>query len=764
MWSATLPDVYAGRKCRYRVAALLNGIGLDLSANEEKIVPEAIGLGYTKDVDINVDLSANDALSLFADCSVDYVFDAHQLGNFKATKGVLYEWWRVVKPGGYLVLYEQDKDYYPHVGTPGAGEFRKKDLFLEDVVEILKDQGAEVVSQSRHNDSNEYSWQLVLRKTHGFVRPKEEIQEKRKYGEMCFPRKKVTDKEALVVRYGALGDTCWITPVFSELKKEGYHVVFSCTDYNAQVVRENPNIDEFHIIHKASDIPYAELNSMWEEIGCGFEKVINLTQTIEGELVKCEGSEEYNWPHEKRHKICNVNYQDRTMAMAGYPDNKGCLPELHFTSYEEEAGRVWAEERKDKFVILWGLAGSAFHKVYPWAEYIASELCVNYKDIEIVTVGDDTSRILEWNQPRTINKCGLLSVRQSFLLTKYADLVIGPDTGLLNAASAFSTPKIVMMSAGSKENLTKYWENTDTLFAEDCECYPCHKLVYSNSCPKGTIQGIAPKCMENLKPEDVMKAIIKRYSEWKDSQVERRNKRRVAAFTIYDDDLTLRLAKRVKASFEKFHNGVPFYMYDARDEESLLGEVRESACACKAFEIRPRLHSKLLEDFDLVIYLDADTVVCDTLTEFFEGDYDVAGSLNIGNEGYLNAGVNALANKAFADEWTDMMYKGDSGPSNQVYFNHLARSGRYKLKIVDEEDVFYNEQSRKHWKELKVTKHGLRCGGRAVRVLHWAGGVPRMEAKLSSSDFSEDVRKLLDRFTDTKDFTENVGEEVSAWT
>jgi hypothetical protein len=39
-----------------------------------------------------------------------------------------------------------------------------------------------------------------------------------------------------------------------------------------------------------------------------------------------------------------------------------------------------------------------------------------------------------------------------------------------------------------------------------------------------------------------------------------------------------------------------------------------------------------------------------------------------------------------------------------------------------------------------------------------------MEAKLSSSDFNDDVRKVLDRFTDTKDFTENVGEEVSAWT
>lgn len=763
MWSATLPDAYAGRKCRYRVAALLNGVGIDLGANEEKIVPGAIGLGYTKEAEINVDLSANDALGVFADCSMDYVFDAHQLGNLKATKGAVYEWWRVVKQGGYLVLYEQDKDYYPHVGTPGCGDFRKKDLYWEDVWEILKDQGAEIVSSSRHNDSNEYSWQLVLRKTHG-TSLKESQQEKRKYGEMCFPRKKVTNKEVLVIRYGALGDTCWITPALSQLKKDGYHVVFSCTDYNAQVVKNDPNIDEFHIIHKASDVPYEQLNSMWEEIGSGFEKVINLTQTIEGELVKCEGSDEFNWPHEKRHEVCNVNYQDRTMEMCGYPEMKGCLPELHFTEFEKETAGVWRNERKDKFVVLWGLAGSAFHKVYPWSEYIATELCGAHKDIEVVTVGDEASRILEWHNSRTVNKSGVLSVRQSFLLTKYADLVIGPDTGLLNAAAAFPTPKIVMMSAGSKENLTKYWENTDTLFAEDCECYPCHRLIYSNNCPKGSIQGVAPKCMEDLKPELVMEAIMRRYSKWKDIQVERKNKKRLAAFTIYDDDLTLRLAKRVKASFEKFHGGIPFYMYDARDENSLLGEVRESACACKAFEIRPRLHSKLLDDFDIVIYLDADTVVCDTLHEFLDDDYDVAGSLNIGNNGYLNAGVNAISNKAFCDEWTELMYKGDSGPSNQVYFNQLARCGRFNLKIVDEKDVYYNEKSREHWKDLKLTGSGLRCNDRAVRVLHWAGGVSRMEDKLSSSDFNDDVRKVLDRFTDTTDFTENVGQEVSAWT
>jgi hypothetical protein len=178
--------------------------------------------------------------------------------------------------------------------------------------------------------------------------------------------------------------------------------------------------------------------------------------------------------------------------------------------------------------------------------------------------------------------------------------------------------------------------------------------------------------------------------------------------------------------------------------------------------------SKLLGDFDGVIYLDADTVVAGRLAEFLEGDYDVAGSLNLeeltDEKEYLNAGVNAIRSREFCDEWTDLMYQPDSGPSNQVYFNQLARCDRYRLKVVDREDVYYNETSRPHWKKIQRNNGFLECNGRVIKVLHWAGGIGRMEDKLSSKDFSDDVREFLNDVTETKDFTEIEGQEVSAWT
>lgn len=772
MWAPDIPDGYESRKCRYRVASFCRGLGLDLSARNEKIIKDCIGIGPKGSAgDIDLDLTANDALSMFADNSFDYVYDAHQLTHFVATGAVLAEWWRIIKPGGYLILYERDREFFPHAGTSGAPQEHRTDLFWKDAWDILKGFGnAERISASRHGESNEYSWQLIVRKAFArTIKPLEILGPPRFDGPMSFPRKKVTDKEALVIRYGALGDTLWVTPVLRKLKEEGYYVVMNCPDYSAQVLKADPNIDEFIIHTTSTDVPYVELTSYWEVISKGFDKVVNLTQSIEGALVKCEGSDEYEWSQAKRHAECNVNYQDRTMECAGYPDAKGELPSMAFTDIEEHLAKTFVHHHRDKFTVLWGLSGSAYHKTYPWAEYVATEFCTTHqKDVEIFTVGDDTCRILEWQNRMTINKSGLWTVRQSFLMTKYADLVVGPDTGLLNAASCFDTPKIVFMSAGSEENLCKYWKNVTALHPENCECHPCHRLVYANSCPKGTIQGVATKCMEHIKPEVVLEAIEQSYQAWKMRRMVEHNAKRIAAFTIADDELTHRLARRVRTSFGKFHPNIPFYVYDCNDEEKLLGEVRESASACKAFEIRPRLCEMLLKDFDCVIYLDADTVVTDTLDEFMAQDYDVAGSLNIAGNGfppgYLNAGVSAITSADFCKEWTELMYKPNGGPSNQVHFNELAKSGRFVLKIVDAADVYYNETSREHWKDIRLDNEGkLVCNNRRVKVLHWAGGVGRMEDKLSSKDFAPEVRKALDVLTYTKDFTEIEGQEVSSW-
>ncbi len=528
-WHVDMNQGLEAAKCRHRVISYVGGVGLDLGCGDEKIISTAIGVGRTgQAVNLPIDLSANDALAIFADSYFDFVFSAHCLEDFTGTEGILHSWWRLIKPGGHLILYCPDPDYYPRVGTEGCNPEHKRDLYWQDVWEIVKKFGnAKKISATRHNDSNEYSWLLVIRKVNSFFKkPFNILTQRDKDDGISFPRKKKTKKECLLIRYGALGDTVWVTPVLRLLKKQGYHIVYNCTPYSAQVLRENPFIDEF-LLQEKEAIPNKELGPYWDEISKDFEKVVNFSQSIEGSLLKIEGSEEFKWSQKRRHRICNVNYMDRTLEVAGFPKKKGLLPELYFSETEEYLAKIFRQNYKDKFLIEISLSGSSFHKTYPWLPYVMNEIHDHYEDIVAITVGDYLCKLLEnWQHPNTINKAGIFTVRQSMLLTKYVDLVLGPETGILNAAACYDTPKIVFLSHSSVENLTKYWKNCTNLSAKSCNCQPCHRLIYTlgKTCPLESVRlpgahGIAeisiPECMAKIRPEDVYESIEKYYKEWK---------------------------------------------------------------------------------------------------------------------------------------------------------------------------------------------------------------------------------------------------------
>jgi predicted SAM-dependent methyltransferase len=276
-------------KCRHRVISYIRGTGLDLGCGNNKIVEDAIGIDAKKKrgTDLQLDLRNSEPLGIFSDNYFDYIFASHLIEDFSATEPVLAAWWKKIKPGGYLILYSPDPDYYPRVGTPGSNVAHKRDLYWQDVWDILKSFGnARKISASRHNNSNEYSWQLIVQKKCAFLkRPRDLLlgpfAPVNGEGRVVFPRTKKTKKECLVIRYGAIGDAIWATPLVRQLKKEGYYVVYNCTPYSAQVLRNNPNIDEF-LIQERDYIPNPDLGNYWETIGESFGRG-GLSQRQRGE-------------------------------------------------------------------------------------------------------------------------------------------------------------------------------------------------------------------------------------------------------------------------------------------------------------------------------------------------------------------------------------------------------------------------------------------------------------------------------------------------
>lgn len=324
-------------------------------------------------------------------------------------------------------------------------------------------------------------------------------------------------KKALVIRLGAFGDLVFMTPLLRLLKEDGYYVAVNVKKKQADaVLKNNPYIDEF--IYHDLNIKLEDLDAHWHKIAKGFDKVINLTGSIEEYLLKKEGTPEFHWSLEKRHGFCNINYYDHTLEGSGYPV-KGLNGELYFTPSEVQYARQIRNRFKDKFVVLWSLSGSSFHKTYPYTEKVINTLVKYHKDIVVITVGDEYCEFFEpgLRHEQIKNYVNKWTMRTSMLMSKFVDCVVGTDTGLLVAAGCFDVPKVILLSHTSRENLTKYWTNTRVIEA-DVECQPCHRLIYSlDACPIDPLWK-SPVCMSQIPAQEVFNAVMDVYTEKKEKR------------------------------------------------------------------------------------------------------------------------------------------------------------------------------------------------------------------------------------------------------
>lgn len=302
----------------------------------------------------------------------------------------------------------------------------------------------------------------------------------------------------LVVRIGAFGDCIIITPLLRYLKQQGHEVYVLTSDQGLQMLANNPNIDKT-IHHKQDSVENEKLTeyfeSLKEEHKC--DELIDLCESVEVTLALDGKDPLYKMPKYVRREKCNANYYEYTFAYAQDKNDLGvtkehftntfCRGELFFSEEEENNMKDFRKKHLGFQMILWGLSGSGRNKCYPYVPYIVGDIMRNFPKVKVVLVGDRTCQLLECGFPkhhRIIRKCGEWSMRESALYTKYADLVVSPDTGLLHAAGCFSTPKIGLLGATTIENITKHFENDNSIEA-NCDCAQCFKIIQQaqTECP-----------------------------------------------------------------------------------------------------------------------------------------------------------------------------------------------------------------------------------------------------------------------------------------
>lgn len=323
-------------------------------------------------------------------------------------------------------------------------------------------------------------------------------------------------KTACVLRWGAYGDMIMITPLLRKLNEDGYRVIVNTTHRGLPILKNNPFVSEI-VEYKDNEIPHSKLKEYWDDISKKYDKFINLSGTIEGALLKdTRKPEECKGTKEELHRECNRNYYDEMFRVEGYED-RGKNGELYFSRFEISRAKEYRKKYWDKFIMLWSLSGSALHKCYPYAEYVARAFLEKHEDAMTLTVGDDACMMLEWEHPQGKCYSGKWNIRHSLIMTKFADLVIGTETGILNAAGCFDTPKIVMLSHSSEENLTKYWKNCISLSA-DVKCYPCHKMHYELKTCELDDKLKTPLCMAKLGPQYLFEAMENYYYKWREQE------------------------------------------------------------------------------------------------------------------------------------------------------------------------------------------------------------------------------------------------------
>lgn len=506
----------------YKIAPLvvqyLQGRCIDVGSGPGKVWPQVIGidLGHDHGKPITDMMMDGTNLCTFADESVDGVFSSHFLNQIERTKvpDVLREWTRVLKTDGYLVLYLPNAETSPKVGDDDAPPGHKWDIRLGDVELLLKADildhkrhGWELIEAEERTEGDEASIFLVLRK----------LAARGEWHENVWQRNPGGKKRALVIRYGAIGDAIITASVLPGLKKQGYHVTLNTQPKVQEILLHDPHVDEW-MLQENDYVPNQVLGPFWEGLSRRYDKVVNLSESVEGIFLTLPGRLNHAYSHEARRAIYDrINYLEHTHNIAAVPH------EFAARFYPTDDETRWARavrNRMDGPVVAWCVNGSSVHKIYPWVQVIVGWL-LERTPAHVVLYGDPGigARLAQvilnvlandgFDMGRVTSIADKWNIRQSLTFAHHVDCMVGPETGPLNAVGMAPVPKVIYLSHSSPDNLTKHWTNTTVLTPDEARapCFPCHRLHTTwEYCNKEEKTGAA-LCASSISPERVFEAI-----------------------------------------------------------------------------------------------------------------------------------------------------------------------------------------------------------------------------------------------------------------
>jgi ADP-heptose:LPS heptosyltransferase len=294
----------------------------------------------------------------------------------------------------------------------------------------------------------------------------------------------LTGKRIICWRTGGIGDLFFLNPVFRYLKKKFPGIFIRVASGCKQPLENLPEIDELY------DMPFD----------------VNLLQDVNYYL-QFQGIIESPSEQSKRMPAVDMFFSYFKIDSLQFPiEDK--IPRLIFTEIEQK----WLiNECKNLGINIGDLVvgiqmeTSAPLRNYPKEKFkVVIDVLSKEENVKIVLVGTPQQSILanyyKGNSEKIIPALNY-DVRKSIVLASRYNIIVSPDSFLVQAAGALDKPLIGLYGPFSSDVRMKYFKNSIALEPK-VVCSPCYKHDF-----RTCIKGFPSPCFSLINPEDVLQAI-----------------------------------------------------------------------------------------------------------------------------------------------------------------------------------------------------------------------------------------------------------------
>jgi len=213
-------------------------------------------------------------------------------------------------------------------------------------------------------------------------------------------------------------------------------------------------------------------------------------------------------------------------------------------------------------------------------------------------------------------------------------------------------------------------------------------------------------------------------------------------FTIVDDRYYYPIGTHIMAnSFKRFHPNIDLIVF----RQDMIDKVFKEK-GINFYQAKPTFAKLLVEKYDRIINIDADTIILARLDEVLDtqwdfgavwnyNDYENASFSTIMPEMYVQAGMVGATNPRFWDIWEEQNKKAmdyvrqENDVLNIVWYKH-PYTRRMDRLIWDRAENYLGCKSLGREAEFYIENGKVMCRDEQVKAYHWARGgrnLPKMD-------------------------------------